>query len=100
MDKLTIFLILYFIVIILITLFCRWLFKKPKHITTRYICDDLKERIWERYYERCAVCDENRLSDIHWHHRIRYAKGGETTEDNLVPLCSYHHNLITRYPKN
>lgn len=89
----------YIIIIILIALILiLWkLFGKGER--RRYISQEVKDAVWKRYYEKCAVCTENRLSDIAWHHRKGFSEEGENTEENIVPLCSYHHNLITRYPK-
>lgn len=37
-------------------------------------------------------CHHGRYIDAH--HVIHWAKGGETSLKNLVPLCSHHHTLI------
>ena len=41
---------------------------------------------------RFPGCDHQRF--LHAHHIQHWARGGSTTIDNLVQLCSYHHRLV------
>jgi hypothetical protein len=41
---------------------------------------------------RWPGCENRRRLDAH--HRTHWAKGGETSLDNLVLLCSHHHRLV------
>jgi hypothetical protein len=41
---------------------------------------------------RFPGCDHRRF--LHAHHIQHWARGGPTTIDNLVQLCSYHHRLV------
>src|SRR5699024_6928722 len=42
----------------------------------------------------CAVPGCGRSRFLHAHHVIFWARGGQTTMDNLVLLCSGHHRLV------
>jgi hypothetical protein len=41
---------------------------------------------------RWPGCESRRHLDAH--HRTHWARGGETSLDNLVLLCSHHHRLV------
>jgi hypothetical protein len=41
---------------------------------------------------RFPGCDHRRF--LHAHHIHHWARGGATTLENLVQLCSYHHRLV------
>ena len=51
---------------------------------------DYRAKCLEVYDERCEICDST--ESIHVHHR----DGDRTNDDidNLVPLCSKHHNRV------
>lgn len=82
------------IVIFLVYKFIRWLQTKQ----TRYIPDSIKQAVLKRYFNMCAVCPETLL--LEFHHRKEYSDNGDNSEKNIVPLCSFHHSLITRFSKN
>lgn len=74
------------------------LFKWYQQKQTRYIPKSVKEAVLKRYFDMCAVCPENNKFIMDFHHRKEYSDGGDNTEKNIVPLCPYHHSLVTRYP--
>lgn len=63
--------------------------KQKRHIPT-YV----KEAVLKRYFGMCAVCPETQL--LEYHHRMPYAKGGDNSEKNIVPVCPKHHGMVTR----
>lgn len=81
-------------VFIIFLLIIKWFFSPRRD---RYVPEEVKQKVLERYWYMCAFCTETNLLSLH--HREGYAEGGEQTEKNLVPLCPYHHELVTRYPK-
>ena len=47
----------------------------------------------------CRVCDAtSRIVD--YHHLIPRSLGGDDVPDNIVPLCRYCHDLVTRVDLN
>ena len=51
----------------------------------------------------CRVCTRPASNGhgfglIEFHHLVSRAQGGDDVEDNIVPLCSHHHELITFSP--
>ena len=74
----------------------KWIQTKQK----RYIPQEVKNAVLKRYFNMCAVCPENNKMILDFHHKKGYSDGGNNTEENIVPLCPYHHSLITRYPQN
>lgn len=67
---------------------------------TRYIPQSVKDAVVKHYYGMCAVCPDDNAKMFDYHHRKPFADGGDNSEKNIVPLCVYHHALITRNPKN
>ena len=62
-----------------------------KHKTKREPSDRLKVQVLMRDGNRCRICGvecNGGLHNMHFHHVIPWAKGGETTLDNLQVLCS------------
>jgi len=55
-------------------------------------------RVRSGYYDRlvdkltCAVCDF--WGPVELHHILPRSKGGADTQDNLMPLCSNHHQML------
>ena len=49
----------------------------------------------ERRYRRgpCRVCEI--ASPVEFHHVVPRDLGGDDVADNIVPLCSVHHQLVT-----
>jgi len=74
------------------------LFKRFKEKRSRYIPEHVKQRVLDRYFGMCAVCPENNKKVMEYHHRKQYSNGGDHSDQNVVPLCPYHHSLVTRYP--
>lgn len=72
--------------------FIKWLRTKQK----RYIPQEVKNAVLKRYFNMCAICPENNL--LEFHHKKEFSEKGDNSEQNIVPLCPYHHSLITRYP--
>ena len=89
------FIIIAFVFYLLYKLF-KWLKEKQK----RYIPEHIKKAVLKRYFNMCAVCPENNQLVMEYHHRKRFSENGDNSEQNIVPLCPYHHSLITRYPPN
>lgn len=84
------------IIVVAIALFILWLlFRKKK--PERYISEETKRKVLERYYNMCAVCDFDKRELIEYHHRKKFSQEGDNSEKNIVPLCPNHHQLITRY---
>ena len=83
------FIIIAFVFYLLYKLF-KWLKEKQK----RYIPKHIKKAVLKRYFNMCAVCPETNLLDFH--HKKEYSNGGNNSEENIVPLCPFHHSLITR----
>lgn len=64
---------------------------KYKHITKREPNDRLKVQVLMRDGNRCRICGakcDGGIHKLHFDHIIPWAKGGETTLDNLQILCS------------
>lgn len=95
MPELTTIIIWIFAVYIIYKLI-RWLRTKQK----RYIPIEVRNAVLKRYFNMCAVCPENNQLVMEYHHRKRFSENGDNSEQNIVPLCPYHHSLITRYPPN
>ncbi|MDP9238633.1 MAG: HNH endonuclease [Chloroflexota bacterium] len=53
----------------------------PSTVTTAQLAETL-----EYYHHRCAYCLRV-LTTFHWDHVIPVARGGGSTQDNLVPAC-------------
>lgn len=87
--------ILAIVIIYLAYRFFKWLQTKQK----RYISKEVKEAVLKRYFNMCAVCPENNINVMEFHHRHPYSERGDNGEMNIIPLCPYHHALITRYPQ-
>jgi len=43
---------------------------------------------------RCRFAGCTRVAHLHGHHIRHWADGGETSLENLVQLCGYHHRLV------
>lgn len=43
---------------------------------------------------RCRFAGCTRVAHLHGHHIRHWAEGGETSLENLVQLCGYHHRLV------
>jgi hypothetical protein len=62
-----------------------------KHKTKRFPSAKLKVQVLMRDGNRCKLCGITVIgSNIHFDHIIPWAKGGETTLENLQILCSEH----------
>jgi len=61
---------------------------------SRVIPEDVKDAVRKKCYNECVVCTTKHPLDFH--HRKEFADGGEHTVENLVLLCSNHHDIITR----
>ena len=62
-----------------------------KHKTKREPSDRLKVQVLMRDGNRCRICGakcDGGIHKLHFDHIIPWAKGGETTLDNLQVLCS------------
>jgi len=53
----------------------------------------LREVVLERDHNRCQVSGCPSRVELHIHHKIPVAQGGEHVPTNLVTLCSFHHAL-------
>ena len=65
--------------------------KGVKHKTKREPSDRLKVQVLMRDGNRCKICGalcDGGINKMHFDHIIPWAKGGETTLDNLQVLCS------------
>jgi hypothetical protein len=62
-----------------------------KHRTKREPSDRLKVQVLMRDGNKCRICGakcDGGIHKLHFDHIIPWAKGGETTLDNLQVLCS------------
>ena len=62
-----------------------------KHMTKREPTDRLKVQVLMRDGNRCRICGakcDGGIHKLHFDHIVPWAKGGETTLDNLQVLCS------------
>lgn len=70
--------------------------KTYKKVTKKTISKALKLKIWEKYIGSnngevlCIVCQNTKINMMNFDcgHIIPESKGGETNEDNLLPICS------------
>lgn len=67
---------------------------------TRYVPDEVKNNVMERYFNSCAVCSNSEKDLFEFHHKVRYSDGGDNSEENIVPLCPRCHSIVTRYIQN
>lgn len=51
----------------------------------------IRRLVLTRHEGRCAVPGCGRRRDLHLHHVRHWARGGETSAANLIPLCGPHH---------
>ena len=58
--------------------------------------EQLKSKIRRRADFRCCMCHK---PDVHIHHIIPQAEGGEDTEDNAAPLCPSCHDTYGANPQ-
>lgn len=75
--------------------------QSPEH--DRTIPDDIRGSVLRRDEYKCAACewshkDHNRSDPRHLeiHHKLKHAKGGTNTEENLITLCTICHDKIHR----
>ena len=63
--------------------------------SSRLINRAQEKALLTRWNYRCAVpgCDHTRW--IQFHHILAWASGGTTDLDNLIPLCTLHHTMIS-----
>jgi 5-methylcytosine-specific restriction endonuclease McrA len=67
----------------------------------RHVPAEVRRGVWKRDGARCTfVSDDGRRCSatdrLELHHRVPFARGGPTTVDNLVILCSLHNDLAAR----
>jgi 5-methylcytosine-specific restriction endonuclease McrA len=55
---------------------------------------ELCERVFRRDGYKCRYC--GRRNNLHAHHVVYRSHGGADTEENLITLCSEHHEDIHR----
>jgi 5-methylcytosine-specific restriction endonuclease McrA len=54
----------------------------------------LKRALLARYNQTCGADGCTSRHRLQVHHVIPWAQGGETSQDNLVVLCWYHHQIV------
>ena len=61
---------------------------------TRIVPTAIKRAVSAKYRGQCAFpgCCNKRF--LHYHHIEHWSNGGETSVDNLMPLCTRHHPLF------
>ena len=75
--------------------------RKAKGATGRHVPAEVRRAVWKRDGARCTFVsdDGRRCSATHrlqLHHRIPFARGGQSTVENLAVLCSLHNDLAAR----
>ena len=71
--------------------------KKPsapaiKKANDHKIPDSVRKAVLIRDGARCRYCSID--TNLHLHHIVYRSQGGKHTEDNLITLCSKHHELM------
>ena len=68
-----------------------------KHLNLRQFDDNIKRAVYERQNGICPMCRGTKNENKKWEfdemegdHHIPWSRGGKTTEDNCVMLCSKH----------
>ena len=61
---------------------------------SRQIPNHIKEKVLERFNGECALCLEKEF--IEFHHRKKFAEGGEHTYENVIALCPKHHRMANK----
>jgi uncharacterized protein DUF222/HNH endonuclease len=61
---------------------------------TRIVPAAIKRAVLAKHHQCCAFpgCQNRRF--LHCHHIEHWSNGGETSIENLMPLCTRHHSLI------
>ena len=57
--------------------------------SSRYLTEETKRKVNERYGGECAICKSK--EKLHFHHIERFADGGSNDADNLMLLCADCH---------
>lgn len=55
---------------------------------------DLNNKIYERDYQHCIICETWIEEGVKFYHVIYKSHGGEDVEENGVMLCLYCHNEL------
>jgi len=61
---------------------------------TRIVPAAIKRAVLAKHHDRCTFpgCHNGRF--LHVHHIEHWSNGGETSVENLMPLCTRHHSLV------
>jgi hypothetical protein len=70
--------------------------KEPLHLRRKKIPKAIRTLVWNKYIgsditaAKCMCCKEEKISMNNWHcgHVLAEAKGGDTTINNLRPICA------------
>ncbi len=70
--------------------------KEPLHVRRKKIPKAIRTLVWNKYIgsditaAKCMCCKEEKISMNNWHcgHVLAEAKGGDTTINNLRPICA------------
>lgn len=63
------------------------MFPKKKRIVNKKLCESYRGR-------PCWAGDNNCFGQTVGHHLVTKGAGGDDTQENLIPLCVYHHRQI------
>lgn len=70
--------------------------KEIKKIKRLEASKEIRRRTKESEKIICSSCEIDCTPIVHWHHIVPIANGGESSEENLIPLCPNCHAIIHR----
>lgn len=62
----------------------------------RLVSDPVAMAVLTEWMHQCAMPGCNHTQFIEFHHIVEWQRGGLTNPENLLPLCSYCHSLVTK----
>lgn len=62
----------------------------------RLVTDALAMAVWTAWLRQCAMPGCNHSQFIEFHHIVEWSRGGLTNPENILPLCTYCHSLVSK----